>query len=821
MRRFENVILVGNQIPSYPIERNTRMRRSAFAVAFCLFISTTAFAATDPTYAALRAMRPDGRTIALNNFVYERDVLKFTLNGTLHLLTEVEGKTAGAVFTGQGSYELTPAAESELRQLRINTNDEKLTSVVDQFDGAVFLGTALPAAAVKLGAPVTGTPDAKAIDRWEGYLKKQRKNLRTNLHIRLMQEVVDGDLEPLFLAWVDGKKHPPAFLAVDARGIVDDEQTAMIVAHETKGGAWYSSRLRSEIESGKGVTVRPIADADHYFIDSSIDGAKLSATTTMTFTAGGNYRVLPINLTPDLRITDAQFATAGDNPQWAPLAFVQEDKKQDADAAVIFPAPVTAGQKYLLKMTYGGKEVLSSAGDGNFTISRRSSWYPNVGSFDDTATYELRFRTPQKFQIVSVGSEVENKVEGDSRLSVWKATHPIRVAGFNYGKFKKLAQDDKDSGMSFEVYTNTGTPDSLREINDILAYVAETEGGPSSMTVNTGSLAQAAMADGINTARTGNMFFGPLADKRVAITQQSQWFFGQSWPTLVYLPYVAFLNGTQRNTLGMGADMKDFVDNVGTHEIAHQWWGHHVGTKTYRDEWISEGFSEFTSALVAQQTGGWTRYNDFWAKARKTVLERPRGASISNADAGPISQGYRISTWRNPSAYSAIVYSKGAYVLHMLRMAMYDMKKGDEVFSRMMTDFATTYAGKNASTADFKRIVEKHAPAQVKMTSDGKMDWFFHQWVYGTDIPKLESKLTFQDVGGGKYKISGTITQSEVPEGFAAAVPIYVHFDKTSYVKLGSTVLVGSQTKPVEFEIGLPKKPQKIAINSLHDVLSR
>ena len=52
-------------------------------------------------------------------------------------------------------------------------------------------------------------------------------------------------------------------------------------------------------------------------------------------------------------------------------------------------------------------------------------------------------------------------------------------------------------------------------------------------------------------------------------------------------------------------------------------------------------------------------------------------------------------------------------------------------------------------------------------------------------------------------------------------MPLYVHFDKTSYAKLATTVLIGNQTKTVEFEIGLPKKPQKIAINSLHDVLAR
>jgi hypothetical protein len=384
-----------------------------------------------------------------------------------------------------------------------------------------------------------------------------------------------------------------------------------------------------------------------------------------------------------------------------------------------------------------------------------------------------------------------------------------------------MEQADKDSGMTIQVFTNTGTPDIIRRINDALEYIAETDGGPSHMTVNTSSLAQHSIADGINTARTGNIFFGPLADKRVAITQQSEWFYGQSWPTLIYMPYIAFLNGTQRNTLGLGGDTKDFIDNVGAHEMAHQWWGHQVGTKSYRDEWISEGFSEFTSALVAQQTGGWAKYDEFWEKARRGILEKPRGANLSNDKTGPISQGHRLGTWRNWGAYNTIVYSKGAYVLHMLRMAMHDHKTGDQVFSAMMTEFAKTYAGKSASTADFQRIVEKHAPANVRLTNDGKMNWFFDQWVYGTEIPKHVAKFDVKDVGGGKYKVTGSVTQSEVPEGFVSVVPIYVHFDKTSFVKLANVVMIGSQTKPVEFEIPLPKKPQKIAVNSLHDVLSR
>ena len=795
------------------------MKRAArlFSAIALLLTATTLFAAADPTYTALRSARPDGRTIALNNFTFERDVFRFTLNGKLALLQPIEGKTPGAVFLGQGSYELKPATPTELRQIQINAGDDKLTTVSDQFDSAVFLGGALIAAAEKASAPVAGTVDPSANGRWDEYLKKQKKDLKSNFHIRVLKEILNAEPEPFFFAWVDGKKYPPAVIQVDPR---DDEPSTLQVMHDTKGGVWYSSRLKPDVEKGVMKIVPYLANPDEYVIDSTIKGAELSATTTMSFTANSAFRVLPINLTRNLRISEASFSPAVDQPAWQPVAFIQEDKDEDGNAAIVFPAPLEANGMYLLKVTYAGKDVLNDAGDGNFAVGARTSWYPNVAVFDDFASYEMRFHIPQKMQVVAIGKEVENKVEGDQRLSVWKTEVPARVAGFNYGKFKKLEQADADSGMTIEVYTNPGTPNIIRDINLALEAIAAEEGGPSFVRVDTSKLAQSAIADGINTARTGNVYFGPLTHKKVAITQQSQWNFGQSWPSLIYMPYVAFLNGTQRNVLGLNA-AKDFVDNVGTHEFAHQWWGHQIGWATYRDQWLSEGFAEFTSALVAQITGGWPRYNDFLEKARRSILAKPRGGAMINADAGPITQGYRLYTWQTPDAYDAIVYSKGAYVLHMLRMAMWDPKEGDVAFQKMMKDFATTYAGKNPSTVDFQRVAEKHATPGLQLTSDGKLDWFFNQWVHGTVIPKYESKFDIKDIGGGKYKLTGSVTQSGVSDNFAMPVPLYVHFDKTQYVRLGATVIVGNATKPLDVEIALPKKPVKLSINANHDILAR
>jgi hypothetical protein len=761
-----------------------------------------------------------------------QDAYTFKLDGTFHLLSPAAGKTFGAVFVGNGSWVLAPATENERKQLSIYSGDDALVTLTDQFESAVFYSSDLVALLEKSGAK-SESASPRAESAYDDYLKHQRKELKTNIHLRVAQELINGG-EPFFFAYVNGKKLPPAVLAVDPLGVdslrisaIDDagEQTTLFVSDQEKGGFWYMSRLRSEVEKGQRTIVPPIADAEQYTIETKVVSRDhIEGTTTIGFTMNhANLRLLPVSLMPKLRISEVTYATAAEPDKWMLLEFVQEAEKEDADTAVIFPTALAAGGKYLLKFAYKGKDVLRDAGDGNFSVGARTSWYPNLGTFSDLAHYHLTFHVPHKMQVIAVGQQAEERVEGEFRVSVWKTGQPVRVAGFNYGRFKKLSNTDKESGVTVDVYTNPGTPNVINEINAYLTLQSETEGGPSFVRIDTGKLAQAAMADGVNTARTGNYYFGALPGKQVAITQQSEWSFGQSWPSLIYMPYIAFLSGTTRNTLGLN-DAKDFVDQVGPHEFAHQWWGHHVGWFSYRDQWLSEGLSEFTAGLVLQQSGGWPKYNDFLEKARRFILEKPRGATISNADAGPISQGMRVATWRNPSAYSAMSYSKGAYVVHMLRMAMQDrsnQKAPDAKFAAMMTDFATTFAGRNPSTRDFQRIVEKHATSTLQLTDDGKLDWFFDQWVHGTAIPKYESTLTVRDLGAGKYRVSGKITQSMVGDRFIGMVPIYVNFEKGAMAQLAAAPIVGNNSRDLDFEVSLPRVPKSVSINNNHDILAR
>ncbi|HYL06714.1 MAG TPA: M1 family aminopeptidase [Thermoanaerobaculia bacterium] len=839
----------------------------------------------EPTYAALRAARPDGRVAAVHGLVLDRDVFHFEFeSGAFHFLAPVGGRTVGAVFLGHGTLRLNPATAPERRQLALQLGEGRDFEVLtDSFEELVLLFADDTAQEIALAAPaVQGAPDARATQAYQRWVDRQRRDFHLNLQLRVLRDLLNtpGLSSGVFLALLAGKKLPPALIAVDAEGAgallrgasrLGREASLLYVEDPHRGGAWYLSDPRAVVERGRRPPPRPLARALHYWVSTTVprDTDLAGVTTIRLAVQAPGLRVLPIQLLPRLRIADVAYGLAppaaaaapaaagsGTGPTVAPgtarpaepaavpegppapessraAAVIQEDAKEDGgDAAVVFPEPLAKGAEVLLRIAYRGDAVLTDAGDKNYVVEARTSWYPNLGVFADPAPFDLEYRVPVGNQVVSVGRLVSERVLGPQSVSEWRTDGAIRVAGFNYGKFKQLARRDADSGVDLEVYTNPGTPDVIRIINAALESRGRREmevdgisGGFAPQAtlgnVNTSRLAEAAMTDGINAGRVFTTYFGPLSEKHVAITQQSQFLFGQSWPSLIFMPYISFLDGTQRQRLGLAA-AKDFVDQVGFHEFSHQWWGHLVTADSYRDQWLEEGFAEFSAALAVQHTQGFGAYEHFWRRARQEIFAKPPRSAVASIDAGPITQGFRLRTERSPDAYRALVYEKGAYVLHMLRMLMWDAadRTPDRRFIAMMHDYAATYAGKQATTADFQQVVERHMVPAMNAAGDGKMSWFFGQWVYGTEVPHYVADLRLE-TAGDEVHIKGKVTQEGVSDGFRTLVPIYLEFDRSQFVRVGLLPMVGKATTPVDVALKPPKKPRGVLINARSEVLAR
>ena len=157
----------------------------------------------------------------------------------------------------------------------------------------------------------------------------------------------------------------------------------------------------------------------------------------------------------------------------------------------------------------------------------------------------------------------------------------------------------------------------------------------------------------------------------------------------------------------------------------------------------------------------------------------------------------------------------------MVRMMMWDRQTGDQNFKTTMQDFVKTYAGKAATTEDFKAMVEKHMTAEMNLTGDHRMDWFFNEYVYGTALPAYKIDSTFDKDANGDVVFGFKLTQSGVDEKFRMIVPIYLELADGRTVNLGRANLTGNsfveQKVPLK---GVKVAPKRALVNYNYDVLA-
>jgi aminopeptidase N len=263
---------------------------------------------------------------------------------------------------------------------------------------------------------------------------------------------------------------------------------------------------------------------------------------------------------------------------------------------------------------------------------------------------------------------------------------------------------------------------------------------------------------------------------------------------------------------------------VGPHEIAHQWWGHLVGFNSYRDVWMSEGFSDMSAAIFLQYIYGQKNlddYHTFWADERRLITEKNREGRRP-IDVGPLTLGYRLNNAKTGFDITRrLIYPKGAYILQMVRFMLAERAGDpDARFKTFMHDFTKTYANRQASTEDFKAMLEKYMTPEMDIDQNHKMDWFFDEYVYGTEYPSYKFEHSFSNDAEGNVVLNFKLTQSDVSKDFVMLVPLYLELPNGRIARLGSARMSGSNSIEQHVPIrGLKEKPKRAMIAYYDDVL--
>jgi len=388
------------------------------------------------------------------------------------------------------------------------------------------------------------------------------------------------------------------------------------------------------------------------------------------------------------------------------------------------PEPTFTTRTYDVTIYYQGAPIQN--GFGSFMASTHNNtpvlwtlsepygardWFPCKESLSDKIdSLDVIITCPSQYKAASNGKLMSDQVSGASRTAHWKHRHPIAtylvgVAVTDYQTFADLVQ----------------APDG-KQI-EILNYVY-----PEYLTT---AKAQSADIMRIMDFYNRHLITYPFADEKYGHAQFG-WGGGMEHQTMSFMTNLGF--------------------ELVAHEMAHQWFGDYITLASWHDIWLNEGFATYMTGLVYENINVQS-----WPAWKKYQLDR-----ITSNPAGSV---YVTDTTSiNVLFNGRLSYSKGGYLLHMLRWEM-----GDEHFFQALKSYLTDPAITHgfAHQEDLVRHMEQAA--------DTSFTEFFKDWYYGEGYPVYEIRqlAVLGSEGGLAIKVSQIPTHSSVGF-FEMHIPIRV-----------------------------------------------
>lgn len=359
------------------------------------------------------------------------------------------------------------------------------------------------------------------------------------------------------------------------------------------------------------------------------------------------------------------------------------------------------GLRFVTNM-YGQRTVFSE----NWPDNARH-WLPTIDHPYDKATGELIVTAPARYQVVANGLLVgERDLAGDRRRTHWRQSVPIASWLYAVG-IARFAVHHAGSVHGVPLQT--------------WVFPEDVERGTALFE---------------ETSRRAIDFFarriGPYPYEKLANVQASGFSGATEHATAIFY-------GEKGVAEGRGPVV---------HEIAHQWWGNAVTERDWDDVWLSEGFATYFTLLFTEHDEG----RDAFALGVQRSRERIRVNEVQLPDSPVIHRNLADMA----RVLNRLVYDKGGWTLHMLRRLV-----GDEVFWRAIREYYRRFRDRNASTDEFRQVVEG--------VSGQELGWFFDQWLRRSGIPTVEGTWRYDPA---RKQVEVILSQSQAADPYRLDIEI-------------------------------------------------
>jgi hypothetical protein len=655
-------------------------------------------------------VRADGMTLRLTDFELRIQ------RGTLFMSPASLGPTA-LVFVGEGMVRISPGPAAERDQLRIFCDRPELEERV-----RIAFVRLHPADLHRVLDPVRLEPDQGAASRWpeaQAFFKEQspRAFVLDAPLPRAPWWLLPGVGDALITFRSSRGNLTYTVNAGDAEDVsfFNRDKRLQILLY-TSGGResnWNENDTRSIDILAHDLQVRFEPDRLGVQGEDALTLSLLQAATSLRLRLDDGLRVLSV--------TSAEggnhifFRVRGQNSIVVSLG-PYSGRQGEANLVVRYtgvlnPAPV---EDETLQSPLEERRGLSDEEifiEKVLLYTNKNAWYPR-NLTDDHARYRARFSVPAGYTVVAGGRLERSGMVAGRATSEYRLDEPGKYLTAIVGRLVTAGKPHVGPPTLTAWSTRrqrSEAEDTLPAAHEIASFFTQ-EFGPCPYSF-------------INLVFTENLTPGGHSPPGLVLLQRR--------PALAVRP--------------LRDDPANFSDVPGfflAHELAHQWWGQGVAPKNYRERWLSEGAAQYAAALWVRKSRG--------EAAFRAVMKRFGDWALRNADAGPIDLSYRIGHLRSdPQAYRAVVYDKGAYVLHMLRGLV-----GDEAFRRAEIGFQTRHRYGKAGTEELREALESASGQELRP--------YFREWVRGTAVPELRLTYRTEPVGGA-FRTTVRVEASGLP----------------------------------------------------------
>ena len=658
---------------------------------------------------------------ARNLEITSEDLVVALHEGTVYLVECDEGVT-GLVLIGRGEVRFSPTSTAERGQVKLFSGNETLTSPFEE--AYIRLSPSDYEKRVTTASLTASAPQERLTRRaLDIFARESTKSF--NVDLQDLSSEAWYLLPPAddFLAEVDTRRFDALTFT---RSSQQAEDITLFRRKDRRTIALYPSVAKL---AARGRFYSDDALRDYDVLDYSIDATVDPERQTIQGRARLAIRVRSTALSNVfLRLNEALTVTAVTSVEYGRLLYLRI--RGQNNVLVNLPRLLPQDSDLTLVVNYEGRipsqdldvDAVSVRADAQeqgaptevtdpaFLLSNRAFWYPQ-NPVPDYATASMRITVPQGWTCVASGQPVPmssavslKDILRDGKLFEFKASEPLRYLALVVARFTRVSEVDLTLPDTFAASAGI----------DKLTLAVEAQ---SSQRFRGRTVAQQTE----EILRFYSSIIGDIPYKSATVALIESDLPGGHSPG-----YFALI----KNPLSMGnaawrndpASFENFPEFFLAHELAHQWWGQAVGWKNYHEQWLSEGFAQYFAALYAQKTRGDRAFVD--------MLRQFRRWSLSDSDQGPVHLGYRLGVVKgNVRVFRALVYNKGAAVLHMLRRLL-----GDDVFFTGLRRFYADRRYQKAGTEDLERALEAE--------SGRVLDRFFERWIYGTDIPRIRYSTT-------------------------------------------------------------------------------